>query len=340
MSDDNLAIEVTKAFSKWGYLRGVKVLRDTNNRPYAFVQYNNDQDARRAILGANNTELSGRIIRCERAKVNRTLFFTSSTSFNEIEVKTKFESFGELENLYASDEKGFLLTVERSKSWYIKFVYREDAIRSFVNLKTDRSKLIEWCQNIETKEVDDYDDDDDDEKNAEGEGNDDEEAFVSGKGRIPVFDKKSIFIGQLTNEISKEDLLERFSKHGEIVDIYLSKRSNVSDFAFIKFKLESSAATAVEKENHSMFKERTMHVQYKEIHTSKFYKAKESERKGVQLAPPPINFTRRIESDGKNYRVRGRDDRPNIRKFESHGHRDNSHHHTSNYYVGNGGRSF
>ena len=50
-ADDDLCVSVTNLFEKWGKITRVKVLRDTRNRPYAFVQYTNDKDAAAASKG-------------------------------------------------------------------------------------------------------------------------------------------------------------------------------------------------------------------------------------------------------------------------------------------------
>lgn len=313
-SDDELCNSVTNYFTKWGTLGGVKVLRDPHNRPYAFVQYNNDGDANRAILEAHNTELGGRIIRCEHAKVNRTLFFSSATRFSDHEMKTQMEEFGEIEQLFPSNDKGYLMSIcQESESWYVKFAYREDAIRAFANLKTDGSKVIEWAQNIESDQY------------SELEDSQDELSVIDNyysrnlkDDMLPTFDKKSVFVGQLSVSVTKEELSRRFSTHGEIVEIVLTKRPKTS-FAFVKYQDEISAASAVEKENHAMFQEKTMHVQYKENHpsamknanapSSAFFSRKfglntevSSQVHGVALAPPPINLTRKQHSSGTNYR--------------------------------------
>lgn len=312
-SDDELCNSVTNYFTKWGTLGGVKVLRDPHNRPYAFVQYNNDGDANKAILEAHNTELGGRIIRCEHAKVNRTLFFSSATRFSDHEMKTQMKEFGEIEQLFPSNDKGYLISIcQESESWYVKFAYREDAIRAFANLKTDGSKVIEWAQNIECDQYSGL------------EGHQDESSIIDNyysrnlkDDMLPMFDKKSVFVGQLSVTVTKEELARRFSTHGEIAEIVLTKRPKTS-FAFITYQDEISAACAVEKENHAMFQDKTMHVQYKEIHptlknssapSSAFFSRKvgsntevSSQVHGVALAPPPINLTRKQHSSGINYR--------------------------------------
>ncbi|CAI5759418.1 unnamed protein product [Candida verbasci] len=276
LTDDELCLSVTHHFGKWGQLTTVKVLRDTSNRPYAFVQYTNDEESKLAIKYGHNSVLDGRNIRCEAAKVNRTLFVTFKTIINKNEVKLQLEKFGEIEELIPSTPKGgvFKDYHKSYKSWFCKFVYRDDAIRAFASLQDNSDLKIEWSQNIDKAKfriINNFE-----------------------KSTKPKFDKFSIFIGQLSSEVDENDLRTRFERHGEILEINLVKKIN-NTFAFIKYKDESSAASAVERENHSMFCNKTMHVQYKETqvyhHHSKSF--------NVPLAPPPINLNKKQKEKSK-----------------------------------------
>ncbi|CAG8461877.1 12617_t:CDS:2 [Ambispora gerdemannii] len=72
--DVQLQKAVLEHFTKWGAVMNVKVLKDPQQRPYAFVQYENVTDAKKALIQAHNTQIEGRLIRVEQARVNRTLF--------------------------------------------------------------------------------------------------------------------------------------------------------------------------------------------------------------------------------------------------------------------------
>ncbi|EMG45811.1 RIM4 Meiotic activator RIM4 [Candida maltosa Xu316] len=283
MSDDELCFSVTNHFSQWGKLATVKVLRDTSNRPYAFVQYTTDEDSKLAIENGHNSILDGRNIRCEAAKVNRTLFISSRSFLTHELVESIFSQFGEVEDLVPSTSKGDIYTTANDakgyKNWFCKFVYRDDAIRAYANLTEEGIYKIDWTQNIDKSRVP---------KNV-----DEEESEEGSENETKVkFDKYSIFVGQLSSEVTDEKLCERFERHGEIVDLKLVKRTN-NTFAFIKFKEESSAAGAVERENHSMFCGKTMHVQYRETHTPAPVRSKNFSTNGIALAPPPINLNKK-----------------------------------------------
>jgi len=61
---------------KWGTLLNVKVLKDWANRPFSFVQYTTAQEAGYALQQSQKASLDGRMIRVERARVNRTLYIS------------------------------------------------------------------------------------------------------------------------------------------------------------------------------------------------------------------------------------------------------------------------
>ncbi|AOA61631.1 Putative RNA-binding protein regulating sporulation genes [Komagataella phaffii CBS 7435] len=270
-SDDHLCISVTKHFEQWGKLAIVKVLRDTSNRPYAFVQYTTDDNAKRALKEGQHSILDGRSIRCEPARVNRTLYILTSNDngLSKVEIINLLKKYGEIEQIVGVDAAGNKAPLssnsdKRIKEWFVKFVYRDDAIRAYANLRTQVSWHVEWAQNLEPTST----------KNQE----------------TSTIDKLSIFIGQLSPSITKEELNERFSRHGKIKESVLVQRPN-NVFSFIKFEDEQAAASAVEQENHAILKDRTMHVQYREIYHTNNYKRPTSDSPKLSLAPPPVNLS-------------------------------------------------
>ncbi|CAK9441267.1 uncharacterized protein LODBEIA_P51360 [Lodderomyces beijingensis] len=282
MADDDLCVAVTNHFKKWGSLTTVKVLRDTSNRPYAFVQYLTEEDSKIAIEMGHNSMLNGRSIRCEAAKVNRTLFFTSKSVLAESVIRAILDRFGEIEELVPSNSRGQIFTATAGsaackgyRNWFCKFVYRDDAIKAFASLTEEGFYQIEWAQNVDkANPVAQFDDSD---------------SKIEYKVK---FDKFSVFVGQLSSTVKETDLRKRFERHGEILNLTLMKKAT-STFAFIQFKDESSAAGSVEAENHSMLCGKTMHVQYREV------RVRAPRKFSVALAPPPINLGKK--SFGKNH---------------------------------------
>lgn len=259
-TDDQLYESVHSKFTQYGNVISTKVLRDSSNRPYAFVQYANDMDCRLAISICHNTELDGRRIRCEPAKVNRTLYLTFSGRPGTSYVVDLLTQFGSIEQVLSSNNKGKVIHQNESKYWYVRFVYRDDAIKAFAHFSAKGTSkkdqpTVEWSQNIETS----------------------------------AFDTFSIYVGQLP-AVEKAELIQRFSVHGTIKKVELIKK--LVPFAFITYTEESSAAKAVEHENHAVWNGKSLHVQYKEYH-NKFETGS-----GLVLAPPPVNM---MKKSNKNF---------------------------------------
>lgn len=276
LTDDELSLSVTNHFQQWGDLALVKVLRDPSNRPYAFVQYTNDQDAKIALKKAQHTTLNGRTIRCEAAKVNRTLYIATCSGYEVTiqDIKDLLEKYGEIEQTVGNNDSTFRKS-NLNKAWFAQFAYRDDAIRAYANLRLDPEWIVEWAQNIEHPS----------------------EPIERAEEDVEI-DKCSIFVGQLDNKVTKELLQERFERHGSVSEIVLVLRSS-NNFAFIKFSDEKAAAAAVERENHAVLLEKTMHVQYRELHHKK--KRFNSVTPRLNLAPPPVNLPVRRASTGSGF---------------------------------------
>lgn len=262
LTDDELCRSVSDHFQVFGDLASVKVLRDPSNRPYAFVQYTNDNDCQTAIELGHDSELGGRRLRCEPAKVNRTLFFSFPAAVKQDEIEKIVKEFGEADLVSPGTESGRLIgnqALDEYFNWFVKFAYREEAIQAFASLADSTSFQVEWAQN-----VDDC------------------------PGIQSNFDKASIFVGQLPKETTIKLLEEHFSVHGEVENVSIVRRPE-STFAFITFKDEFAAASAVARDNHALFMNKTIHVKYKLSAPRKSARVILSARVPVALAPPPIH---------------------------------------------------
>lgn len=268
LSDDELSLSVTDHFTQWGKLSTVKVLRDTSNRPYAFVQYTNDRDCKTAIEQGHHSMLAQRTIRCEAAKVNRTLFVQTNDIVTEIQIRSELQEFGEIEQLTISSKTGSTQIDDKlSQFWYCKFSFRDDAIKAFASLAEQNKYQVDWAQNIDTKSKDKV------------------------ELNETKFDKFSVFINQLNPNIDETQLRARFERHGKIENVHIVNKEKFS-FAFIKYETESGAAGAVERENHSLFDGKSIHIQYREFQNNTKVSTNPF---GVPLAPPPINLNRNIK---------------------------------------------
>lgn len=307
LTDAELNASVTKEFKKYGKIVSVKVLRDPANRPYAFVQYASDEDALNALSQAQGTTLNNRNIRCERAKVNRTVFISSNFAEN-LDNKLTVErvvdlmsKFGELEQVVPSRDQLYKKNYypsEVANSWFIQYAYRDDAIRAYLQMKLNYEYMVEWAQNVDVPPRFNL-------LLSKAKINELEKSERERLGKQPIYiDNKSVFIGQLNFRVTKQLLSERFGKYGEIENCNLiHKQDQVKCFAFIKYKSAASAAKALERENHSVFMDKILHVQIREISNSRrnsIDSTKSFQGPLLNLAPPPLNMGRRASTGSFN----------------------------------------
>jgi RNA recognition motif-containing protein len=121
-STKQLQKSVHDHFSQWGPLLNVVVNKDSKHRPFAFVQFESVQDADTAAMEASSTKIDGRLLRIERAKVNRTLMVKHiQGDLNEKRVREIMSQVGPIELLeYDPNHQQAI----------IKYRYREDAVRA------------------------------------------------------------------------------------------------------------------------------------------------------------------------------------------------------------------
>ncbi|KAJ3104952.1 hypothetical protein HDU97_008700 [Phlyctochytrium planicorne] len=231
-TDEQLFKSVSEHVVKWGSLANVKVLKDWMGRPYAFVQFENINDAKRALVEAHNTVVDNRHIRVEQARVNRTLFIAKFNRTAAENVRDVLEEYGPVEDLT------LLQNYQTGKSkgcGFVKYCFREDAIKAFLGLRQSRW-VVEWATNLDRDNIE--------------------------------VDLRSIFVGQLNQTMITPDLLqERFGAYGEIESLQLVNKYPFDTrpaFAFIKYVDEASAEKAVVDENAKQWLDRTIRVQYRE----------------------------------------------------------------------------
>lgn len=187
LSDEVLLNSVKNHFSKYGEIKLAKVLRDSSNRPYAFVQYFNVQDANRALKESAGRLLNNRPIRVEMAKVNRTLLVRERNKLKEnlsdLFLCRNFRQIGELEQVVRLG--GYLELIEKkkvpelsntqrqlifnnmqhlsnddidiaAKCWFVQFAFREDAISAHAFCQNNTRYKVEWTANIDLLGSDEY----------------------------------------------------------------------------------------------------------------------------------------------------------------------------------------
>ncbi|KAJ3076915.1 hypothetical protein HDU98_011011 [Podochytrium sp. JEL0797] len=240
-TDNELFEKVWQHFVQWGELSEVKMDRDTANRPFAFVQFKNIAEAKRALLEAQGDSIDGREIRIEPAKVIRTLRVKYNPNWNPRDVKTHFSKFGHIEDFKLLR---FPDTMDLKGVAFIKYFSRADAIQAFLKTRKIPKWYIEWVKN---------------------------------PSRHHEVDKRSLFVGKLNPERVTEDLLRfKFEKYGEIETLRLYNPSATLDalleprsaFAFIQYTNDHDAELAIDETHGSRWLERIIKVQYRELHAA------------------------------------------------------------------------
>ncbi|CAO3569626.1 unnamed protein product [Mortierella alpina] len=273
-TDAQLMDSVTEHFKNWGPLLNVKVLKDWMQRPYSFVQFERVEDARRAMVEAQNSVIDGRHIRIEQARVNRTLLILRlGRTTTEQDIIDVLEQYGPLEDVSVFHDLGL---VRNKRYAFAKFCYRDDAINAFMGLRNDSKWTIEWAPNL-TKEN--------------------------------QIERESVFVGQLNPDLVTESALrDRFQEYGNIENIHLVKRTRPgtnqsSAFAFIDFDDEQSARAAIDNENNASFLGTTIRVQYRESgeYRQQRQTAAMQATRGLASGPPPVSAMSSLPQYGGAY---------------------------------------
>ncbi|GMM33987.1 Rim4 protein [Saccharomycopsis crataegensis] len=310
-SENDLFESVSTFFQKWGDI-SVKVLKDEKQRPYSFVQFTNDKDAKHALEQAQGALLDDRPIRCEPARVNRTIHISnkSGLEISYDSVVRMCEEFGELELVIASNDNLDDLNLrsrsdKKAPAWFIQFVFREEAICAFLHFLESSSVDTEWAENIQ---------------------------LPQNEGPISI-DKAAVFVGQLSSSVTEQKFVERFEQHGKIKSYTFIDRSS-SPFGFVKYEKEVSAARAVERENHAVFMNKTMHVQYKELHPKENRTVnKISKQPRLVVAHPPVGTNSKVAFNRRRFVANGRMFGVNSRNQLSHHHHHYHPHQLENFHY-------
>ncbi|KAG2221774.1 hypothetical protein INT45_003414 [Circinella minor] len=271
-NDEELNVSVTKHFEQWGSLLNVKVLKDWLGRPYAFVQFERIQDANTALTEAPGTLLDGRNIRCEPARVNRTISISScGPPLILQQIQIELAEFGKIEDITVLHNYP-LPTNNNSgnnvgECIFVKYCYRDDAVKAFLTLsKMNQKWCIEWASNLDTTmgkhnaQVT-HSTSDLTIGNFNGNNNDN-----NGRGRSFSQERVNIFIGNLFDDIIEENLKERFKKYGIILDLRIIRKTIPFKrvFAFIRYKDYTEAKKAIQMENGLEWHSRKLRVSYRE----------------------------------------------------------------------------
>ncbi|KAI9337468.1 hypothetical protein BDR26DRAFT_919681 [Obelidium mucronatum] len=231
--DHTLFSNIKRHFSQWGELSEVKIDRDSSNRPFAFVQFKNIAEAKKALVEAQHDLIDGREIRIEHAKVIRTLRIQYNLNWKPAALEKHFLSFGHIEDFKilrypdTGDLKGIL---------YVKYFSRADAILAYRGSQHMPKWSVEWDKPERKRSEVDY---------------------------------RSLFVGKLNPERISEPLLRaKFELYGEVEAVQLKTFpgwKNKPAIAFVHYSNESDAELAIDELHGSMWLDNIIKVEYREI---------------------------------------------------------------------------
>ncbi|KAK4040718.1 hypothetical protein C8A01DRAFT_15439 [Parachaetomium inaequale] len=254
-SKDDRALEaaVTREFSKFGTVF-VKIRREGRGNivgmPYAFAQYTNDEDAKVAMEEGRGVMILGRPCRTEMVKANRT-FIIYSRRGEEITTdiaREILEPYGEL-------NKCEVLSAQMQEA---------------MNLPT--AVLVEFAKfdpkrdlNSAVRQQDGYRIDAFDVKKRNFISRTDaDEEFL----RKYDVDRRSVFVGGLPLDTQRQEVVDIFSRIGEVIGCNIVTRTNYQGhiarvFAFVEFARADMPDGAVEHLNDTYFKGNALKVERK-----------------------------------------------------------------------------
>lgn len=126
ISNKQLASDVTDLFSKFGKIYPVKVSRDSNNRPFAFVKFQNGEIISQVL--SKKLYLHSRRLRIEKTKSHATLIipYISQLCLKSLdEIESFLLNFGPIDKLSMHHEQLTCI-----------FTTKEDAMNAFLYLQS------------------------------------------------------------------------------------------------------------------------------------------------------------------------------------------------------------
>ncbi|KAL9014866.1 MAG: hypothetical protein Q9173_000503, partial [Seirophora scorigena] len=217
MSDEQLERSVAAAFARFGRCF-VKIRRDNKGMPFAFVQYEHASDAQRAITMGRGLIIEGRACRTEVAKVNRKPFLKVNMDCVSADKATAG-------SLYLSKVAGGEITEAEARQALApygaleKLWYCSQTDKEMFRLPEGVWVMFAFFQDCRDAQA---------------------------RATDPV----SIFIGNLSPNVTEDMLRELFGRYGRIMDVDIHRRSSANAaepnaFAFIQYYTVDEAKQAL-----------------------------------------------------------------------------------------------
>ncbi|KIW14146.1 hypothetical protein PV08_06927 [Exophiala spinifera] len=218
---DQLEQSCHEAFDKFGACH-IFIKYDPRQHPFAFVQFENIDDANQAMSYTTDLELDGRKIRLERGKADRAVILSKKdgSPMTEAEARGVLEPYGRIELCIPADSRHLSIS-----GMYIKFAFYldcRDALKGHNNAKSPFTVVLAPAM---------------------------EPRFHLGPDGLPkvrgfasprsLMDAKSIFVGNLPEYATRHEVESLFQEYGSILQTNIIKKTfadgGINVFAFIEF---------------------------------------------------------------------------------------------------------
>ncbi|KAI9885679.1 MAG: hypothetical protein M1823_002548 [Watsoniomyces obsoletus] len=256
-SDAQLEASVREIFQQFGTLVEVKIRRDPRGMPFAFVHYDTDEAAQRAILAGRNQYINGRLCRTEPARANRALYLSRLTGgpVSEEEARAAFTGRGEIERCWVSSNTERAMYQLPEGIWVQFHSYEEcrDARSAFRRHPEYRVDSPPSAIDASPRGLMPH-------------GTSAQTAQAARLRLLPTVDASSIFIGNLPENATHAEVASMVSAIGPVRSVEVVRRpgnrmgSHVV-FAFANFIIERDAGRAIERLHGGIFQGRVLRVE-------------------------------------------------------------------------------
>ncbi|KAJ9494087.1 hypothetical protein LTR99_006670 [Exophiala xenobiotica] len=235
---EQLELSCHQVFDQFGTCH-IFIKYDPRQHPFAFVQFENVEDANNAIVYTTNLVLHGRKIRLERGKAERSVILSKKdgTAVTELEARRLLDRYGRIDLCVPANSRNNNLD-----GMYIKFAFYldcQDALKGHPNTTSPYTLVIAPAMEPRLR--------------AGPNGSPMVRGFHAPRSTV---DTKSIFVGNLPETVTRHELETMFREFGRIIQVNVI-RKNFTDgatnvFAFIEYASchEADRAALAERNLH------------------------------------------------------------------------------------------
>ncbi|KAF4924400.1 Meiotic activator RIM4 [Colletotrichum viniferum] len=230
--DYTLEAAVTKEFQRFGVVF-VKIRRDTNGMPFAFVQFTNDENANEARIEGKGAMILGRPCRTETVRANRTyiIYRRNRTAITVEEANELLTPFGDLETARFLDDE---IQQQMRLPVTIRVQFKEFDSTQQV-LKAFRLNRVYHVEAYDFK------------KAMQARSRNPERVYLDTYDR----DRRSIFIGDLPLNFTESDIRILMEDVGSVVSVQVKRldyhREGPKLIAFVEFTNPTVPEMAIER---------------------------------------------------------------------------------------------